>query len=103
MKGQTSVEFLLLLAALLVTLAGILTYFVTSSSSMGSSVSGDVENLRQEAVDLLKSDSAAPSYSCGPTFSITAPILEPLSPRKGLSTLTLTFWPFLTLKGASAR
>ncbi|GEM_PF-6434313 len=58
MEGQTSVEFLLLLAAMLVTLAGILTYFVASSSSMGSSVSGDVENVRQEAVDLLKSDSA---------------------------------------------
>ena len=58
-KAQASIEFLLLLAAVLVTLAGILTYFVASSSSMGSSVSGDVENLRQEASNILKSHSSA--------------------------------------------
>jgi FlaG/FlaF family flagellin (archaellin) len=58
-KAQTSVEFLLLLAAVLVTLAGILAYFVTSSSSMGSSVSGEVENTRQEASNILKSHSSA--------------------------------------------
>jgi uncharacterized protein (UPF0333 family) len=55
MKAQTSVEFLLLLAAMLVTLAGILAYLVTSSSSVGSSVSGEVENTRQEASNILKS------------------------------------------------
>ena len=59
MKGraQGSVEFLLLLAVVLVTVAGVLAYFVASSSSLGSSVSGEVENTRQEAVNLLKSDS----------------------------------------------
>jgi uncharacterized protein (UPF0333 family) len=59
-QGQTSLEFLLLLAAMLVTLAGILAYFVASSSSMGSSVSGEVENARQEASNILKSESSLP-------------------------------------------
>jgi len=40
---------------MLVTLAGILAYLVTSSSSVGSSVSGEVENTRQEASNILKS------------------------------------------------
>jgi hypothetical protein len=67
MKAQTSVEFLLLLAATLVTLAGILAYLVASSSSMGSSVSGEVENTRQEASNILKSHlSFFPNLSQGP-------------------------------------
>jgi len=55
-KGQTTVEFLLLLSAVLVAVAAVLACFVTSSSSMSSSVSGEIENTKQDALDLLKSN-----------------------------------------------
>jgi len=54
-RGQTAIEFLLIVAALLVVLAGIIANFLVSSSSMSSGVSGEIENTKEQAVQILKS------------------------------------------------
>ncbi len=56
MRGQTATEFLLILAAILVVLAGVIANFLFSSSSVGSGVSGEIENTKQHAIEILKSE-----------------------------------------------
>ena len=53
MRSQGAVEYMLMLGAVLSLVAGVMATIALTSKALGSSVAGEIENLRGEVINLL--------------------------------------------------
>lgn len=52
-RSQGAVEYMLMLGAVLSLVAGVMATIALTSKTLGSSVTGEIENLREEVINLL--------------------------------------------------